>query len=339
MRGVLLGLCLACLALPTGRVAATELRPAVALRQHVIVQGQVVTLDHLFANLPPAIAAKPLGPAPLPGQRWVVEARQLSLIARDNSLDWRPASPEERLVIERAGRRVSQDMVGQALLAELSTLGLPAELEPELAQFAPLVVADGIGEVRLLFDRPSIDLAARRFSASMVMVAPGAPPIRQELAGRLVAMRSVAVPIRPLRTEDEIGPHDVMLRRLATDRIPNGAVTDPVLLLGARPRRPLPADVPLTLGDVVPNVVIRKDSVVSLVLEMGGLTITAQARALEDAVTGAVVNAVNLSNGRILRVQALGPGQARPLGPAVTDPPARRPERAAQLTTSPSGRP
>jgi flagella basal body P-ring formation protein FlgA len=339
MRGALLILYLACFALPMGRSAAADVRPAIALRQHVIVHGQVVTLDHLFANVPPAIGATPLGPAPLPGQRWVVEARQLALIARDNSLDWRPASSEERLVLERPGRRISQDMVGQSLLTELVTLGLPAGLEPELAQFVAPVVAEGIGEPRLLFDRPRIDLSARRFSASMVIVAPGAPPARQELTGRLVAMRSVAVPTRALRTEDEIGPHDVVLRRIATDRIPSGAVTDPVLLLGARPRRPLPPDVPLTLADVLPNVVIRKDSVVSLLLQVDGLTITAQARALEDGVTGAVVNAINLSNGRILRVQVLGPGQARPLGLATTEPPARRTERAVQLTTSSPGRP
>ena len=72
---------------------------------------------------------------------------------------------------------------------------------------------------------------------------------------------------------------------------------------------------------------------------MDGLTITAQGRALEDAVQGAIVQVVNLSNGRILRAQVIGPGQARPLGPAAADPPARRPERAAQLTISPTGRP
>jgi len=303
------------------------------------VHEQVVTLGHLFANLPPGLEAATVGPAPLPGQRWVLEARQLSLIARDNSLAWRPASPNERLVLERPGRRISREMVEDALAVELSALGLPAGLEPELAQFNPPVIAEISGEPRLLFDRPSVDLATRRFFASMVIVAPGSPAIRQDLTGRLVAMRSVAVPTRPLRAEEVIGAEDVALRRVATDRIPNGAVTEPALLIGARPRRSLAADVPLVMGDVVPNVVIRKDSVLSLLLQVGGLTITAEARALEDAVAGAVVQVVNLSNGRILRAQAIGPGQARPLGPAAAEPPARRPERAAQLTTSPSGRP
>jgi flagella basal body P-ring formation protein FlgA len=339
MARVLLFLCVAVLVLPLGGAGATEARQAVVLRQHVVVHEQVVTLGHLFANLPPGLEAATVGPAPLPGQRWVLEARQLSLIARDNSLAWRPASPNERLVLERPGRRISREMVEDALAVELSALGLPAGLEPELAQFNPPVIAEISGEPRLLFDRPSVDLATRRFFASMVIVAPGSPAIRQDLTGRLVAMRSVAVPTRPLRAEEVIGAEDVALRRVATDRIPNGAVTEPALLIGARPRRSLAADVPLVMGDVVPNVVIRKDSVLSLLLQVGGLTITAEARALEDAVAGAVVQVVNLSNGRILRAQAIGPGQARPLGPAAAEPPARRPERAAQLTTSPSGRP
>ena len=339
MGRVLLILCVAALVLSPGGAAATEARQPVVLRQHVVVQEQVVTLGHLFANLPAAIGATTIGPAPLPGQRWVLEARQLSLIARDNSLDWRPASPNERLVIERPGRLISREMVEDALAAELGALGLPPGLEPELAQFNPPAIAALSGEPRLIFDRPAIDLAARRFFASLVIVAPGSPAIRQDLTGRLVAMRSVAVPTRPLRAEEVIVPEDVVLRRVATDRIPNGAVTDPALLVGARPRRPLAADVPLVMGDVVPNVIIRRDSVLSLLLQVDGLTITAQGRALEDAVQGAIVQVVNLSNGRILRAQVIGPGQARPLGPAAADPPARRPERAAQLTISPSGRP
>ena len=339
MGRLLLLLSLVTFVLSPGGAGATETRQAVVLRQHVVVHEQVVTLGHFFANLPSGLEATAVGPAPLPGQRWVLEARQLSLIARDNSLAWRPASPNERLVLERPGRRISREMVEDALAAELGALGLPAGLEPELAQFNPPVIAEIAGEPRLLFDRPSIDLATRRFFASMVIVAPGSPALRQDLTGRLVPMRSVAVPTRALRAEEVIGPGDVVLRRIATDRIPNGAVTEPALLIGARPRRSLAADIPLVMGDVVPNVVIRKDSVLSLLLQVGGLTITAEARALEDAVAGAVVQVVNLSNGRVLRAQAIGPGQARPLGPAGAEPQARRPERAAQLTTSPSGRP
>jgi flagella basal body P-ring formation protein FlgA len=332
-------LCVVAFFVSASGAGATEARQPVALRQHVVVHEQVVTLGHLFANLPSGLEDATVGPAPLPGQRWVLEARQLWLIARDNSLAWRPASPNERLVLERPGRRISREMVEDALVAELGSLGLPAGLEPELAQFNPPVIAELSGEPRLLFDRPVIDLATRRFFASMVIVEPGSPAMRQDLSGRLVAMRSVVVPTRSLRAEEVISPEDVVLRRVATDRIPNGAVTEPALLIGARPRRPLAADVPLGMTDVIPNVVIRKDSVLSLFLQVGGLTVTAEARALEDAVAGAVVQVVNLSNGRVLRAQAIGPGQARPLGPAAAEPPTRRPERAAQLTTSPLGRP
>jgi flagella basal body P-ring formation protein FlgA len=339
MRRLLLILGLVALGLSADGAGATAIQQPVVLRQHVVVHEQVVTLGHLFANLPPGLEAATVGPAPLPGQRWVLEARQLSLIARDNSLAWRPGSSNERLVLERPGRRISREMVEDALAAELGALGLPAGLEPELAHFNPPVIAETSAEPRLLFDRPAIDLATRRFFASMVVVAPGSSAMRQDLTGRLVAMRSVAVPTRPLRADEVIGVEDVALRRVAADRIPNGAVTEPALLIGARPRRSLAADAPLVMGDVVPNVVIRRDSAVSLLLQVSGLTITAEARALEDAVAGAVVQVVNLSNGRILRAQAIGPGQARPLGPATADPPARRPERAAQLTTSPSGRP
>ena len=131
MARVLFFLCVAVLGLPQGGAGATEAHRPVALRQHVVLHEQVVTLGHLFANLPSGLEAATVGPAPLPGQRWVLEARQLSLIARDNRLTWRPTSPDERLVIERPGRRISREMVEDALAAELGMLGLPAGLEPE----------------------------------------------------------------------------------------------------------------------------------------------------------------------------------------------------------------
>jgi flagella basal body P-ring formation protein FlgA len=142
MGRLLLLLSLVAFVLSPGGAGATEARQAVVLRQHVVMHEQVVTLGHLFANLPSGLEATAVGPAPLPGQRWVLEARQLSLIARDNSLAWRPASPNERLVLERPGRRISREMVEDALAAELGALGLPAGLEPELAQFNPPFIAE-----------------------------------------------------------------------------------------------------------------------------------------------------------------------------------------------------
>ena len=45
-----------------------------------------------------------LGPGPAPGGRIVVEAAQLAAIARQFGVDWRPASPADRAVLDRPGR-------------------------------------------------------------------------------------------------------------------------------------------------------------------------------------------------------------------------------------------
>jgi flagella basal body P-ring formation protein FlgA len=54
-----------------------------------VIEGGLVTLGDLFDNAGPR-AVQPLGPAPAPGRRFVVEAPQLAIIARDNKLVWTP---------------------------------------------------------------------------------------------------------------------------------------------------------------------------------------------------------------------------------------------------------
>ena len=295
--------------------AAADPAAVVALRRLSVVTEEVVTLGHLFANIPVEAARRPIGPAPRPGQRWVIEAPQLALIARDHALGWAPVSADERLVLERPGRRLSADEVTEALAVELAASGAPAGLDPELAGFAPLVLPGEAPEPRLLFDAVRFDPASRRFSAVLLVLADGAPPMRQAIAGRLVATRLAIVATRDLRADAVIGAGDVALRRVAADRLPPGVADDTRLIIGGRARRAIAADRPVVLADVTPALAFRRDGVVLLVHEVAGLSITTQGRALEDAVAGAMVSVITLPTGTVILAEATGPGRARPLGP------------------------
>jgi flagella basal body P-ring formation protein FlgA len=64
--------------------------------------------------------------------------------------------------------------------------------------------------------------------------------------------------------------------------------------------------------------VVGRDTAVILVHEAPGLTLTAQGRALEDGIVGAVVPVLNLSNGGVVLAEVLGRGRARALGASPT---------------------
>jgi flagella basal body P-ring formation protein FlgA len=285
------------------------------VRRHTVVTDEAVTLGHLFANIPTDAARRTIGPAPRPGQRWVIEASQLALIARDHALGWTPLAPDERTVLERPGRRLSREDVAEALSAELVGMGVPAGLDPELTDFVPPVLPADAPEPQLLFEGLRFDAATRRFAGTLMVVADGMPPSRHTLAGRLVATRLAVVATRDLRADSAIGPGDVVLRRMAADRLGPSVADDPRSLIGGRARRALSADRPIALTDIAPSLAFRRDSGVLLVHEVAGLSIRAQGRALEDAVAGALVSVLSLATGTVVLAEATGPGTARPLGP------------------------
>lgn len=324
MRAVALALLLA---------AAPALAEPVSLRRHVAVRTDVVTLGDLFAETTPELAARRLGPAPAPGQRWVLEAQQLSLIARDNGLAWRPSSPEDRMMVERPGRALSRDAISDALVEALSGLGAPPSLEPDLTGLSLPSLPEEAPEPRLIVEGARYDQGSRRFSANLLVVADGMAPLRMPLAGRMVAIRSVVVATRALAADTLVGPADVATRRLPGERVGPGAAENISLVVGRRLRRAVQADRPVPLADVVPDFVVRKDGAVLLVHDVPGLAITAQGRAQEDGARGGIVPVLNLATGTVVHAEVTGPGRARPLGPALPAAPSRGAQiRAADAT-------
>jgi flagella basal body P-ring formation protein FlgA len=98
-------------------------------------------------------------------------------------------------------------------------------------------------------------------------------------------------------------------------------VTDPALLVGKTPRRPLRANAPLRPGDVELPIVIHRNDLVLIVLERPGMYMTAQGKALEDGGQGAVIRVANTQSSRTIDAVILGAGrvgvQAAGLAPAT----------------------
>src|SRR5215212_8334268 len=136
--------------------AAPAVAQPVVLRPLVLVTAPHVTLGDLFENAGPR-ASQTLGAAPAPGQRWLLEAPQLSLIARDYGLDWRPLSGSERSVVERPGRALRREVVVAALLPELQLLGARPDLDLDLVGFAPPFLPEAAPEPQLVVEGTTYD--------------------------------------------------------------------------------------------------------------------------------------------------------------------------------------
>jgi flagella basal body P-ring formation protein FlgA len=278
-------------------------------RPLVVAADPVLRLGDIFEGAGPR-AAQPVGAAPAPGQRLVIEAPQLAALARAHGLAWRPLSAQERVVVERPGQAVQREEIQAALRAALLVHGLDPEAELELGPLTPPMVPPG-APPQLAAEAASLDPARSRFGATLVVMAEGMPVLRQRVAGRVVATLPAVVATRRLALGEVVGPGDVRLVRLRAERVRPGTVERPEQVVGQRLRRPMGPDAPFLHADLAPPALVEKNALVTMEVEAPGLALTAQGRALEAAPRGALVPVMNLASRTVVEGQVIGPGRVR----------------------------
>jgi flagella basal body P-ring formation protein FlgA len=276
---------------------------AATLRPMTTLEAPVVKLSDLFDDAGP-LAARVLGPAPAPGERIVVHARQLAAIARMFGVAWHPASPADTAVLERPGRLLPRQVVDSALRAALVGVGAPADFDIRLPGFAAPMIplrAHPVATVEQL----DYDAAVGRFSAALLVTAEGMTPLRLRLAGRVEEMASVPVPARRLAAGSVPRAEDLITVRVPVTKLRGEVARDAAQIVGMVLRRPADANEPVPLVNVVAPGAVEKGAHVVLQVEIGGLVAATQGIALVSAAPGERIEVLNplshmIVEGRVL---------------------------------------
>ncbi|MBX9698533.1 MAG: flagellar basal body P-ring formation chaperone FlgA, partial [Acetobacteraceae bacterium] len=157
----------------------------------------------------------------------------------------------------------------------------------------------------------SHDPVTQRFAATLVVAADGMATTRQRVAGRAVATVPAVVAVRRLALGEIIGPDDVRATRLRAELARAAMAETPAQVVGKQLRRPIGADLPIPLADVAAPALVERNASVILLLEVPGLQLTAQGRALEAAPRGGTLRVVNLISGSVVEGVVVGPGRVR----------------------------
>lgn len=291
-------------------------------RARVVMDAPQVRLADLFDN-PGPNGGRILGPSPAPGQRYVVPVAQLAAIARDNGLTLAGGGPT---LVERPGRPIAREEAEAALRQALAAAGaaIGAEARLELQPFTPPTVPLG-ATPQLVVEDLAWDQASGRFAATLTAIAAGEQPARARLAGRLNDLVAVPVTVRRLPAGTPVTASDVRIVRLAPDRVPADAVLDPAELGGQVLRRALPPGVPIGQAELGGRPLVVKDQPVVMAIEIPGLVVTAQGRALEHGARGDTVQVLNIASRAVVEATVVGPGRVRVTpGSLPVSPPADR---------------
>lgn len=277
----------------------------VILRDAIMVDGDMVTLGDLF-GIEGEAADTPITRAPQPGQRGSIDPGYVQEMAARHGYEWANASHVRRISVTRESRMIGMDLVTELVAAELyARTGDEFEVQFSGTQsFHAPAGATGLPEIANLQHNTSSGL----FTAEIV-AHEGGQPIR--VTGRAYATTLVPVLTRHISAGEVIEAADIDWLPVRADRIRADAVMDAGAMENMAARRALRPGEPVRGYDLQTPVVIARGEIVALVFTVPGMTLTARARALENAGADEIARFVNLQSNRTVEAMVEGPGRAR----------------------------
>ncbi|HYD97777.1 MAG TPA: flagellar basal body P-ring formation chaperone FlgA [Alphaproteobacteria bacterium] len=207
--------------------------------------------------------------------------------------------------------------------AVLTSTDLAAAVERALAGHAEggslRVTLDNRG-LSIPLDRPDAavtleDLdysrAGRRFRANVAITVAGRLMQSFPIGGTATPMVAVPVLRSSLGADETIRPEHIAMVPMPANQVARDAVLDPAQLEGLSAKRMLAAEQPIRSRDVQAQVVVAKNSVVTLVLQTPAMTLTAKGRALDNGGVGQTVRVQNATSKRIVEGLVIGAGQVQ----------------------------
>lgn len=302
--------------LPAG-AAVVRLAAEAAVPDDEVSLGEVATVE---ADEPLAsrLRAVRLGPAPAVGAVHRVDAEWVRLRLRGARID--PArvriAGAERVLVTRA----FQVVPGAALVEAVTRLAAARAEQGTGAGdggivLQPLAVPEDLrvplGTLSLEPRLAPAPPGATVLAAMVTVRLDGRDHQSVPLTLRVARHRPVLVAARPLEPRRPPGPDDLRLEPRLTTEIPADALTERPEAADLEVVRPVRAGEIVTARSLRPRLVVRRGELVTLVLESGGLRITAQGQAGQDGRRGDPVRVTNLGSRREVLGVVEAPGLVR----------------------------
>jgi len=282
--------------------------------------GEMLTVGDV-AELHPAgkadgLSAKPLFPAPDPGEQRCFQSRTLKAYVMDavadptdkKSLEFSGAAV---VCVRHEGRLINADQIRSVIDTRLrSALG---DVEAERLCFKPRSGPDAIslpeGEVSyevLFSDKDIVDSR----QVSVIVKVDGRVVENLSIAGQVQALVPVVVAGRKLSRGTELTRADVRMqpRNLANLQRPCVDIEEAA---GKRLKRTVAVDQVIRRTDLDLPVLVERRQIVTILFEKGALRISARGKAAGDGRNGEVIMVENMRSHREVPCEVIGDGLVR----------------------------
>lgn len=292
--------------------AAASLR----LETRVSIDSSEITLADLVSGLSPAMMQEHaldrvvIAAAPNPGESRTLLVSTILRALRKQGLELAALPASKRIRLTRTGTSIPPKMIEREIKSRLIQRGTPASIRVEIARNAPqLYVAtdapQSIDIIDLRYQRKR-----GRFVAKLRAPAGDVSAPVHEITGLVYETVMIPVLARAMDRGEVIRKSDISMTRLRASQSNRGVVTSKSELLGMAVQRYLSAGAVIRQNDIDPPLLVQKGELVIVHFNAPGLSLTTQARALENGAHGALIRVVNTQTNRILEASIIAPGRA-----------------------------
>ncbi len=277
------------------------------LRADVLVRSDVVTLGDLFDGAGDKGSVSVFS-APGLGRSGTIQAVRILDAARENGLRDIAVGDLTQVTVRRTGRLISADTVTktvtEALIGEHS---LPPSTVITIDQTDGIYVEP---DAKIGLRVRSLDLEQRsgRFTADLVSYgATGGQSFR--VSGRVADEVEVPVIAHDLPRNAPLDIADITMEKRSRQELADNTIFDPAALARMTVTRPFRKGDTLRTDDITPTPLVTRGDLVSIIVEIPGMTLSTRGKALSGGTAGTVITVQNMQTKRTLSGTIAGPGK------------------------------
>lgn len=275
----------------------------VILRQNVMVDSTIVNLGDLFEGTGEK-AINAVAYAPEPGKRSTFDATWLYRVATAYGLKWKPMSLKQQVIVRRQTVTIEREEIEDHILAALIDKGVNPDMSVAVSNRSLRLHVSSSSDASITVENVSYDSRTKRFSA--FVSTPGSNSLR--VTGRLQRILDVPVLNRRVLKNELIRSEDIDWIRTPSERVQHDIVMHLDDLVGKTPKRGLRAGYPIRSSDVRRPILVKKGSLVTMVLKTPLMTLTSQGKAIDEGSDGDVIRITNTQSNKVVQAVVSGAG-------------------------------
>ncbi len=295
-----------------------EIMAVAATRVHVstmtqidgenILLGKIAKIEGNDPHLLKRLSGLVIGRSPLPGRRREITASLVKRRLKQNRID--PDQLElqipARVFVERSFIEISRDKI-KSLVSDYISNNLINNLRDATIkdiQVSKDLILPG-GRVTYAVKPPPNNDMAGKIPFTVNFDVNGKFYKRVWATATIEIFTNVVVTKKPLGRHKPITEDDIVLQKMDLAKLPSDVITDPEVILGQRTRRAIGSHTVLRSNLVEFPPLVKRGDVVVMIVETGGIKITALGQVKKKGRFGERIPVINFDSKKVLYARVL----------------------------------